>query len=51
MTFWSLVYVLALIIIGGLALWLIIYTAVRSALTSHRRAQAEEARHAAGPAS
>lgn len=33
-------------LIGLLILWLVIYTAVRSALTSHRQALAEEARPA-----
>jgi hypothetical protein len=33
-------------LIGILILWLVIYTAVRSALTSHRQALAEEARPA-----
>jgi hypothetical protein len=40
-----LVYV-AGFLIGILILWLVIYTAVRSALTSHRQALAEEARPA-----
>ncbi|MDN3445638.1 hypothetical protein [Microbacterium sp. APC 3901] len=34
------------LLIGLLILWLVIYTAVRSALTSHRQALAEEARPA-----
>jgi hypothetical protein len=33
-------------LIGILILWLVIYTAVRSALTSHRQALAEDARPA-----
>lgn len=33
-------------LIGVLILWLVIYTAVRSALTSHRQALAEEGRPA-----
>jgi hypothetical protein len=42
-SFWSVIYVIALIAISLLMLWLIVYSAVRAALTSHRRAMAEEA--------
>ena len=47
-TIWSLLYSLALFLIGCLILWLIIYTAVRAALSSHRRVQAEDAAFAKG---
>lgn len=41
-----LLFYVAGFLIGILILWLVIYTAVRSALTSHRQALAEEARPA-----
>jgi len=41
---WSIIYLLALVAIGLLLTWLIIYSAVRAALTSHRRAMADDAR-------
>ena len=42
LTIWSILYSVAVFLIGCLILWLIIYTAVRAALTSHRRQQAED---------
>jgi hypothetical protein len=45
---WSIIYLLALIAIGLLLTWLIIYSAVRAALTSHRRAMADDARRQVG---
>ena len=47
-TIWSLLYSLAMFLIGCLILWLIIYTAVRAALSSHRRVQAEDTAFARG---
>jgi hypothetical protein len=47
-TIWSLLYSLAVFLIGCLILWLIIYTAVRAALSSHRRVQADDAAFARG---
>ncbi|WP_426321858.1 hypothetical protein [Microbacterium sp. E-13] len=47
-TIWSLLYSLAVFLIGCLILWLIIYTAARAALSSHRRVQAEDASFARG---
>lgn len=46
-TFGSFIYLIAIIAISLLMSWLIIYSAVRAALTSHRRALADEARRAA----
>jgi hypothetical protein len=50
-SFWSILYVIALVAISVLMLWLIIYSAVRAALTSHRRAMAEETRRASAQGS
>lgn len=43
LTLWSILYSIAIFLISCLILWLIIYSAVRAALTSHRRQQAADA--------
>ncbi len=45
-TFLAIVYAIAIIAISLLVMWLIIYSAVRAALTSHRRAMAADAEFA-----
>lgn len=42
LTIWTILWSTAVFLVGCLVLWLIIYTAVRAALTSHRRQQAED---------
>lgn len=45
-TFLAIVYGIAIVAIWLLLMWLIIYSAVRAALTSHRRAMAADAEFA-----
>ncbi len=47
-TLLSWVFVIALFLFWCLVLWLIIYTSVRSALSAHRRLQAEDNEFARG---